>query len=128
MTLMIPVLDTAYVRFEFDGDILIATYKKGRTITLEAARDIVRERIEFTEGQPVGVLLVDRGVSSFDKAARDYLASSEGTRFIKAGAILCEGPATAIIGNFIIKVNKPTIPVRLFTNKERAIGWLKNKI
>jgi hypothetical protein len=127
MTLMTPALDTAYLRYEFDDDVLIATYKKGRRITFDIAKEIVRERIEFTERQPVLVLLIDRGVTRFDKAARDYMASSEGTKYIKAGAILCEGPATAMIGNFIVKVNKPHIPVRLFTNRERAIGWLKSK-
>lgn len=127
MTTMAPMLDTAYVRFEFDDDVLIATYKKGITITLDIAKEIVRERIEFTEHRPVRVLLTDRGVSSFNKAARDYLASPEGTQLIKAAAILCESPATAMIGNFFVKVSRPSIPVRLFTNRERAIGWLRNK-
>jgi hypothetical protein len=127
MTTMAPILDTAFVRFEFDDDVLVATYKKGRTITLDIAKDIVRERITFTEHQPARVLLIDRGVSSFDKSARDFLASPEGTQLIKAAAILCESPATAMIGNFFVKVSKPSIPVRLFTNRERAIGWLRNK-
>lgn len=127
MILLDPVLDTAYVRFEFEDDVLIATYKKGRRITLEVARDIVRERLAFTEGRAVKVLLIDRGVSSFDKAARDYLASPEGSNLITAAAILCESSATAVIGNFFVKVNKPPIPVRLFTNRERAMGWLRIK-
>jgi hypothetical protein len=127
MTIMTPILDTDYVRFELEDDLLIATYKKGKKITLEVAQQIVRDRMEFTEGRTVLVLLQNQGVISFDKAARDFLASREGTSGVKAAAILSDTPATAMIGNFLIRVNRPHMPARLFTNKERAIGWLRTK-
>ena len=78
MTIMTPILDTDYVRFELEDDLLIATYKKGKKITLEVAQQIVRDRMEFTEGRTVLVLLQNQGVISFDKAARDYLALQGG--------------------------------------------------
>jgi len=127
MMTMTPILDTAYVRFELDGNLLIATYKKGKTITLEIAKKIVQDRIDFTEHQPVLVLLVNQGGLSFNKEARDYLASAEATEGIKAAVILSDTAATAMIGNFIIKVNKPHIPVRMFTNRAHAISWLNSK-
>jgi hypothetical protein len=30
-----------------------------------------------------------------------------------------------MMGNFLIIVNKPNIPTKLFTNQEDAINWLK---
>ena len=127
MTVMNPQLETDYVRFELEGDILVATYKKGKKINLEVARQIVQGRVDFMEGEPVVVLICNQGVISFDKEARAYLSSAEGTEGIKAAAILSETAATAIIGNFIIQVNQPHIPVRMFTNRDRAVGWLKTK-
>lgn len=128
MQIMSPLLlETDYVLFELEDDLLIATYKKGKKIGLEAARQIVRDRVDFTQGVPVLALLANQGVISIDKDARAYLSSPEGTRGIKAAAILSDTAATAIIGNFIIQVNKPHIPVRLFINRERAIGWLRTK-
>ena len=127
MTIMSPLLETDYVQFELEGEILIATYKKGKKIDLNAARQIVQDRIDFTGGKTVLVLLCNQGVISIDKEARAYLSSLDGTQGIKAAAILSEVAATAIIGNFIIQVNKPHIPVRLFINRERALGWLATK-
>lgn len=127
MTIMSPLLETEYIQFELEGDLLIATYKKGKKIDASVARQIVRDRVEFTQGRPVLVLLVNQGVISIDKDARAYLSSPEGTAGIKAAAILSDTAATAIIGNFIIQVNKPHIPVRLFINRERAVGWLRTK-
>ncbi|WP_133995812.1 DUF7793 family protein [Dinghuibacter silviterrae] len=124
---MSPILETEYVRFEMEGDILVATYKKGKKVDLQAAQQIVRDRVEYTGGAPVLVLLCNQGVISIDKESRAYLSSQEGTHGIKAAAILSDTAATAIIGNFIIQVNKPHIPVRLFINRDRALGWLKTK-
>jgi hypothetical protein len=124
---MVPVLDTAYIRLELEDDILVATYKKGNKITVEVARDIVQARVKFTENRSVGVLLCNQGVISFTKDARSYLSSPEGTRGIKAAAILTDTAATVMIGNFFIKVNQPPIPVKLFSNRVRAMEWLKLK-
>jgi hypothetical protein len=127
MTIMSPILETEYVRFEWEDDILVATYKKGKKVDLQAAQQIVRDRIDYTGGVPVLVLLCNQGVISIDKEARAYLSSPDGIQGIKAAAILSDTAATAIIGNFIIQVNKPHIPVRLFINRERAVGWLRTK-
>jgi hypothetical protein len=127
MTVMNTQLETEFVRLELEDGMLIATYKKGKKTSLDVARQIVRDRVEFTDGVPVIALICNQGVISFDKEARAFLSSREGTKGIKAAAILSDDAATAMIGNFIIKVNKPHIPVRLFTNRERAIGWLRTK-
>ena len=127
MITMTPALDTAYVRFELDGNLLTATYKKGKTITLQIAKEIVQDRINFTKHQPVLVLIVNQGGLSFNKEAREYLSSAEGIQGIIAAVILSETVATAMIGNFIIKVNKPHIPVRMFTNRSKALTWLRSK-
>jgi hypothetical protein len=127
MIVMTPALETTYVRLEMEGDLLIATYKKGQKISLQVAQQIVKDRMEYTGHQPVLTLLCNQGVISFDKDARAYLSSPEGVRGIKAAAILSDTPTTAMIGNFIIKVNRPRIPVRIFTNRERAVAWLKTK-
>jgi hypothetical protein len=124
---MTTALDTDYVRFELDGNLLIATYKKGKKINLEAAHQIVKDRLDFTQSRPVLTLLCNQGVISFDKDARSFLTSPESSKGVKAAAILSDSSATAIIGNFIIKVNRPEIPVRLFTSKEKAIEWLRSK-
>ena len=121
---MEKVLDTAYVRYELDGDLLIGWYKKGLKITLPVAKEVVKTRLEFTEYKPVVALVYNLGVISFNKEARDYLASDEGVKCIVAGAILIDSPVGSFFGNFYLAVSKPKIPSRIFSRKEAAMKWL----
>jgi hypothetical protein len=119
--------ETDVIILELEDDFLIATYKKGIRIDLEVARQVVHDRLEFTGGRPVVALIENLGVISVTKEARAYFSSALGISGIKAVAILYNNPTAAILGNFIVRVNRPQIPVRLFSNRERAIGWLRTK-
>lgn len=118
-------LDTPAVYFKIIDDILQADYKPGR-VDLKEAEQIVRNRLEFQKYHPMLVLVSGQDGVKFDKNARDYLASEKGTDGITAAAILLTSPITTVIGNFIMLVNRPKIPVKVFVNKKDAIAWLKN--
>ncbi|HEX6193559.1 MAG TPA: hypothetical protein VFZ42_14395 [Chitinophagaceae bacterium] len=121
---MEKVLDTAYVRYELEGDLLIGWYKKDLKITLPVAREIVKTRLEFADHKPVVALVYNLGVVSFNKDARDYLASDEGVQGVIAGAIVLDSPVGSFLGNFYLSVAKPKIPSRIFSKKEAAMKWL----
>jgi|SRR5687768_14926381 len=118
-------LDTLYVHYELQDDLLIGTYKKGLKISLEMAKEIVKTRLEFTGHKPVVALVYNQGVVSMDKDARDFLASEEGVRGFIAGAIVLDSPVGSFLGNFYLSVSKPKIPARIFSNKEAALKWLQ---
>lgn len=117
-------LDTPYVYLELEGDLLIGYYKKDKKIDLEAAKQIVKDRLKFADGHRVLVLAVNLGVRNMTKEARDYLGSSEGIKDIIAGAILVGSPVGSFIGNWLLSLSKPLIPSRTFTKKQAAIKWL----
>lgn len=119
--------ETEHVMFELEGDLLVATYKRGARIDLPAAKKIVRDRFDFVNGREVLVLAQSEGPLTMNKEARAFLSSDEAVRELKAAAILSEHPVTAFVGNFIVRVNRPAIPVRIFTSREKAIGWLRSK-
>ena len=118
-------LDTQFVHYELQDDLLIGTYKKGLKISLEMAKEIVKARLELTGHQPVVALALNQGVLSMDKKARDYLSSDEGVRGIIAGAIVLDTPFGSFLGNFYLSVTKPKIPLRIFSKKETALNWLQ---
>jgi hypothetical protein len=118
-------LDTHYVHYELQDDLLIGTYKKGLKISLEMAKEIVKVRLEFTGHKPVVALALNQGVISMDKKARDYLSSDEGVRGVIAGAIMLDTPFGSFLGNFYLSVTKPKIPLRIFSKKEAALKWLQ---
>lgn len=121
---MKEVRETDFMLYEKSNGILIARYKPGFFVNLEVAKQIVAERIEFTGKEKVVVLIYDEGLTNVSREARLYLASKEANKYIKAGAIINKSPLTSVLGNFFIKLNKPVIPCKLFSNEANAIKWL----
>ena len=121
---MRKTLDTPYVYLELEDDLLTGYYKKDKKIDLEAAKQIVRDRIAFTDNRPVLALAINLGVRNMTKEARDYLAV-EGVKNVIAGAIIVGSPVGSFIGNWYLSLSKPLIPSRAFTKKEAALKWLQ---
>jgi hypothetical protein len=122
---MKKILDTPYVHFELQDDLLICTYKRGLKLNLDMAKEIVKTRLEFINYKPTLVLVYNQGVVSMDKKARDYLSSDEGLRGCIAGAIVLDSPFGTFLGNFYLSVTKPKMPARIFSKTEAALKWLQ---
>lgn len=117
--------DTTYVSYIFHDDgILEAIYKPNVKVDEQVARTVIKERLEMQAGRSFFTLIRAEGDVQIDKAARVYLASPEGTKNIHAAAFLPHNGITVIIGNFIIQVQRPTTPARLFLDRKYAIAWL----
>ena len=61
--------------FWIEDRILHVEYKPEIFIDLEAARLIVADRVTFQKGKPYPILCYTEGITSSNKAARDYLCS-----------------------------------------------------
>ena len=124
---MEKVLDTPYIHLKIEDGILTGTYKKGLKITVEIAKEIVESRLNFLEGRNYPTLILNQGVISMDKGAREFLSSAEAMKGIKAAAIILDSPFSSFLGNFFLNVNayKTTMPVKIFTSPHHAYKWLK---
>ena len=118
-------IDTPYVLYEIRDNILIATYKKGVKIDLDIARKIVSDRRAVMGNKSMPVMVLNQGVISMDKEARDYLSSPDANRGLIAGAIISDSVFTSILSNFFLSVSKPKIPAKLFTSQDQAMKWLQ---
>lgn len=56
---------------------------------------------------------------------RNYWAQKDTNPYSKAESFITTNLAQKIIGNFYMKLQKPTRPTQLFTNEKDAIEWLK---
>ena len=71
-------------------------------------------------------LLIDATeVKSITKEARDYFSMNNRDSKVIAFAILIKTPLSRIIANFFIGLNKPRVPIKIFTNEDVAIDWCK---
>ncbi len=115
-----------FVDLEIHNNFLIARYKAGPKIDLVAAKLILQERLEFTNYRSVPVLVIDSGLVSMDKQARDFLSSDEGVRGIRASAIISSSVVNSMLVNFILKISRPNLPVKVFTDRIAAENWLNS--
>jgi hypothetical protein len=76
----------------------------------------------------MATIILSQGVTSIDKPAREYLASQKGTEGLSASAIIVNSPFSRLLGNFFLRVNKTSIPVKLFSDISKAEKWLQQYI
>jgi hypothetical protein len=115
-----------YVTLWIEDDILFCNYKKQLSLDLADAKQIVKDRVEFTEGKSYFILIDFTNLKSTTKEARDYLNDpNEGLTGLLGGAFLSNNVVATLFVNLYLKVNNPTIPAKFFTNKAEAISWLK---
>jgi hypothetical protein len=122
---MRKTLDTSAVFFEIDNGILIATYHpQVKTISLKLAKEIVADRLSFIENKAMPTLVLNHGIIKMDKDARDFLSSESGIEGIKCAAILVNSNFTSLTVTFFLKITKPKLLVKTFTQKKEALLWL----
>ena len=115
-----------FMRLEKKEGILFGTYKKG-PLTIDMAKQAVKLRLKFTDNNPVLMVASENGLKGIERAARQFLSSEEGMKGVKAGAIVTKSAFASHLANIYMKLSltKPKIPIKMFSNEEEAISWLK---
>ena len=107
-----------------DDGILRCRVKPTETHTLEDAVENVRATAGLVGGRRAPFLLDARAATGISREARLYYTGPENAAVVLATAMLIGSPVGRIIGNFLIRVNQPQFPFRLFTEEAAALGWL----
>lgn len=112
-----------YVKIWFDGDFMFVLYKS-KILDLEIAKSLVETRLLAANGTAYPTYIDVTQVKSINKEAREYFASENGYKLITAASLLVNSSVGKFLGNFFLKINKPPVPVKIFTDKEQALEWL----
>lgn len=94
-------------------------------IGLEHALENTKLIETFFNGDRFPLLVDVRKIKSISKEAREHFSIKDRESVVSACAILISSPLSCMVGNFFMSINKPDIPVRLFTNENDALSWLK---
>ncbi len=120
------ILDTDKIaKMQLEDGVFHVVFETDINMTLECAKDVLKQRLEITEFKDYPLYVDIRGVLSIDRSARKYLSSHEGTKHALAAAIHVNNPISKFLGNLFIRVDKPDKPTKLFTDKANALEWLK---
>jgi hypothetical protein len=118
------ILTNENVLIELLDDIVIMTWKTDLT-NLEFVKKMVDLRLEITPEKDYLFVINSKKVKNFSKEVRDFLAGKKAAERVIAAAIVIDSMVTATLANFFLRVSKPEVITRLFSNEEDAISWLK---
>lgn len=123
------IYDTDFFSLTLEDEILVVVYKKG-PITLEIAKDLVKNRHAFSQGNLYPILVCDNGIgiNSFDRDAREYMGKGEATEGILATAFYTKSSFNKYIINFFLRISNKSsnFPIKVFSDKKEATKWLEN--
>ena len=118
------VLNTPFFSATLRQDgIVCITWIPNIKIGLVVAKESVAAVKTLCQGTPP--LLIDiQAIKSIDREARAYYAGPEITD-VNAIALLVDFAVSQVIANFYLRINKPTIPTKMFTSEREALKWLQ---
>lgn len=96
------------------------------TFELEDAVKQRNEILEFCNNEQLP-FLIDVRVTNWnaEKDVREFHSTDEALLSLKnAEAILVNNLGIRILANAYQKINKPPVPVKVFTNEDKAIEWI----
>lgn len=101
-------------------------HKSDVTFELEDAVKQRNEILEFCNNEQLP-FLIDVRVTNWnaEKDVREFHSTDEALLSLKnAEAILVNNLGIRILANAYQKINKPPVPVKVFTNEDKAIEWI----
>ncbi|MGS2739644.1 DUF7793 family protein [Sinomicrobium sp. M5D2P17] len=123
----VPWFENKYAWYWIDRNILYFVYKPNTVIDLDAAITIVADRLKLQKEKSFPVFCDTSGLKEVRKAARDFLAQ-EGSALANAVSILAPWYVSRVISVFYIKVSRPLVPTKTFTDKDKALQFLESFI
>lgn len=109
----------------YEDGIIFTEFEKNTVLNLEISHQVVAARLAVSNKCPTPIFIDLTNVFYTDTKARKYMATKEAVEFITAGAFLLDNEIMRLAGNIFIQIDKPLIPTKLFTDKDKALQWLQ---
>ncbi len=115
----------AFTTWLGDNDVCYTVVKQNAVVELPDAIENSDSVAKLSEGKIYPMLVNLKEIKSISKEARDHFSMQNRPPGVSAIGLLIKSPASTLIGNFFLGLNKSIVPVKLFTNEEKAVLWLK---
>ncbi|MBS1635351.1 MAG: hypothetical protein JST26_05465 [Bacteroidetes bacterium] len=111
--------------FWLQDGILFSKLKRD-LIDLKIAMDIVqdRKRVFGKINMPFFIELGSE-LPYVNADVRRYFASRDAWDYITAGALVTTNKLNEFLGNAWLILDKPVVPIKIFTNRKSALEWLE---
>jgi hypothetical protein len=119
-------LHVARVWLDEDG-IVHALLRSPDDYSVEHAKEHIATYGKLGAGAALPVLVDIRGMTKLPpREVRQYYASARGTRHTAAAAVLVESDLSRVMANFFFRFHNPSHPIKLFTDEDEALAWLRH--
>ena len=122
------ILTSKYEVVLLEDGIVENFIKPGATMEPEDVTALKQHNFETAGNKPYVILVIPGELITFTKEARELAASKEFIEAAMAKALLINSIGNKIMGNFYLKVNKPYIKTKIFSDREKALTWLRSFI
>jgi hypothetical protein len=122
------IVTNRYSAFLLEPGIIENSINPGVHLEVNDMLAIKKSNQAISEGAPYSVLVTSGHLSSISNEARTLTASNEFAEGTVAKALLINSIGHRIVGNFYLTVNKPVLPTQIFTEREKALDWLRQKL
>lgn len=119
--------ENEYIELWIEEGIMHEKFKPEVTkINLQIAKQIVKDRLKFSNEVTMPFFIDLNKVITADKEAREYFAGEESLRFLNASAFYVQNPMALIVTKLFLAFNKPRLRTKLFSDRDEALAWLRN--
>ena len=93
-------------------------------VKIDFAKEVNRQIGILTNGKAMPQLFIACPGLSVSKEVREWGVTDSANKYTLTSAVVCNLLSHRIIGNFLIRVQKPPRPTKMFSNFEGAVEWL----
>ena len=111
-----------------DGVLVGQYFPVDGVLSLEFMKSAVEERYSFTKKETFPFLLYVGNVKGITKGCREYSSTDEAAYDVLVSAFIVRNKFTEYLANFFLRINKPKVKVKLFSNEYEAFIWLKTYV
>ena len=123
--MLIQKINTGRAELWIEDDIYHIIHLAGKRGTLATAKEELRIFRGLSGGEKLPLFADMRVMKDASPEARDYGNSDDVKSTYAAVGILIGSTLTRIMASMMIKINKPSYPIKMFIKKEEALAWLK---
>jgi len=91
-------------------------------------QELKKYNLQIAGGKPYALLVIPGNLTTITKEARELLAQKDFTHITFAKALLIQSTGHKLVGNFYLKINKPYTNTKIFSDRSKALTWLRSFI
>ncbi len=113
---------------QLSANLVLVVLNDNATIEIEDIIEIKAANKKITNGENYGVIIDSGNYTSISNEARSLTASKEMEGKRIAMSVIINNLSQRLLVNFFLKINKPLVPTKSFSNLKEAREWIETVI